>query len=71
MLTVSRGRMQIRIVTQRATLGAGDAVVIPADTTRRFVNPGPGALHLRAILASAHFTAVSTSTGIAVTRWAV
>ncbi len=69
-LTVICGGMQVWIGSLQAVLGPGDAVVIPAGTSHRFVNPGPEELHLQAILASACFIAVPAATGIAENRWA-
>ena len=69
-LTVLSGTLEVWLGDQRARLVTGEAIVIPAGVDHGFHNPGPEDLHLQAVLAAAHFTAVSVADGSAVIRWA-
>jgi mannose-6-phosphate isomerase-like protein (cupin superfamily) len=69
-LTVLAGQAEIWIEDERATVTAGQSVVIPAGRRHGFRNTGEGELHVRAILAAPIFEAVFDAQG-EVRRWVV
>jgi mannose-6-phosphate isomerase-like protein (cupin superfamily) len=56
-LRVIEGNAEVVVTDERASLGSGDAVTIPAGAVHGFTNSGDGPLRVLAILASPTFEA--------------
>ena len=54
-LTVVEGQAEVWLDGERATLAAGQSVVVPAGRKHGFRNSGPATLHVRAPLAATVF----------------
>ncbi|WP_270937041.1 cupin domain-containing protein [Falsiroseomonas oryzae] len=68
-LTVLEGTAELWLDDERATLTAGQSLVIPAERQHGFRNIGTATLHMRAILASPIFEAWFDGEAEARRRW--
>ena len=68
-LRVLAGAAEVWVSAERATLGPGDSVIIPAGATHGFRNVTHGALHVQAILAAPIFEARYLDPERDVRRW--
>jgi quercetin dioxygenase-like cupin family protein len=68
-LTVLDGTAELWLDEVRATLTAGQSVVVPAGRKHGFRNIGPATLHVRAVLAAAIFEAWFDGETEARRRW--
>jgi quercetin dioxygenase-like cupin family protein len=68
-LTVRDGEAEMWIEEQRATLCAGQSLIIPAGRKHGFRNSGNHTLHIHAVLASPIFEATADGTTEVVRRW--
>ncbi len=68
-LTVVDGEAEVWLDGERATLAAGQSVVVPAGRKHGFRNAGPTTLHVRATLAAPVFEAWFDGEAGARRRW--
>jgi mannose-6-phosphate isomerase-like protein (cupin superfamily) len=68
-LTVLAGSAEVWVDEERFPLSAGQSAIVPARSRHGFSNTGTGPLHVRAILASAHFEASYEGRSEVVKRW--
>ena len=68
-LTVVDGTAEVWLDAERATLTAGQSVVVPAGRRHGFRNTGPATLHVRATLAAPVFEAWFDGEAAARRRW--
>ncbi len=68
-LTVVDGTAEVWLDAERATLTAGQSVVVPAGRKHGFRNTGPATLHVRATLAAPVFEAWFDGEAVARRRW--
>ncbi len=68
-LRVITGTAIIHVGDQRAEVGTGECVIVPAGAEHGFSNTGQGILHTQAILASPIFEAEYLDTGETSRRW--
>lgn len=70
LLTVLDGTAEVWVSEERATLTAGQSVVVTAGEMHRFQNVGESMLHVRAILAAPVFEAAFEDQSETRRRWA-
>jgi mannose-6-phosphate isomerase-like protein (cupin superfamily) len=68
-LTVLDGEAQIWIEDERATLTAGQSMIVPAGRKHGFRNTGGGMLHVQATLAAPIFEAAFDDKAEVSRRW--
>jgi len=68
-LSVLHGTAEVWLDGERATVGAGQFVVVPAGRRHGFRNTGPATLHVRATLAASVFEAWFDGEAEARRRW--
>jgi quercetin dioxygenase-like cupin family protein len=68
-LTVREGEAEMWIGEQRATVTAGQSLIVPAGRKHGFLNSGTATLHLHAVLASPVFEATMEGATEPVRRW--
>ena len=68
-LSVLDGTAEVWLDVERATLAAGQSVVVPAGRKHGFRNTGPATLHVRATLAAPVFEAWFDGEAEARRRW--
>ncbi len=68
-LTVVEGEAEVWLDEERATLAAGQSVIVPAGRKHGFRNTGPATLHVRATLAAPVFEAWFDGEAEARRRW--
>lgn len=69
-LTVCAGQAEVWLGDDRASLTAGQSVVVPPGVGHGFSNVGGGPLHVRAVLAAPVFEAAFDGQSGLVRRWA-
>jgi quercetin dioxygenase-like cupin family protein len=68
-LTVLDGRAEVWLGEERATLAAGQSVVVPAGRKHGFRNTGEATLHVQAVLAAPIFEAAFDDAREVSRRW--
>ena len=69
-LTVLAGAAEVWVEDERATLGAGQSLIVPAGRRHGFQNVGAGTLHVQALLAAPYFEAIFDDQTETRVRWA-
>ena len=68
-LTVCEGEAEMWLDQQRATVRAGQSLIVPAGRLHGFRNSGTGTLHIHAVLASPIFESLPEGATDVVRRW--
>jgi quercetin dioxygenase-like cupin family protein len=68
-LTVREGEAEMWMDEQRATVSAGQSLIVPAFRRHGFLNSGTATLHIHAVLASPIFEATMNGSTETVRRW--
>ena len=68
-LTVCSGEAEMWLDQQRATVRAGQSLIVPAGRLHGFRNSGTGTLHIHAVLASPIFESLPEGATDVVRRW--
>jgi len=68
-LTVCEGEAEMWLDQQRATVRAGQSLIVPAGRLHGFRNSGTGTLHIHAVLASPIFESLPEGATDVMRRW--